>query len=290
MQVNWSSIEHSSLLEYTIIIGCALLIGFIVSRLLHNIVKRLFHPQYISSEKIDRTTLKFLQNGISFAVFLVVMIYLFLTIPTFKNLGVTLFAGAGVLAAIIGFASQAAFSNIISGIFIVIFKPFRVGDIISVGQTSGVVEDITLRHSVIRNYENRRVIIPNSVISGDTILNSTITDEKVCMHIEVGIAYTANVEKARTILKEIIQKHPFHIDGRTELEKANNEPEVLVRVISLGDYSVGLRAYAWGNNPVEGFQMKCDVLEKVLYRFNTEGVEIPYPYQNVILKNTPPSI
>ena len=122
MQVNWEALGNSTLLKYSLIVFSVFLFGFILSKVLHLIIRRLFNPLLIKSENIDRTTLKFLQNGVSFVVFLVKLIYLFLTIPQLKNVGVTLFAGAGILAAIIGFASQAAFSNIISGIFIVIFN------------------------------------------------------------------------------------------------------------------------------------------------------------------------
>lgn len=74
------------------------------------------------------------------------------SVPALRSLSLSIFAGAGIMAAIIGFASQKAFSNIISGIFIAIFKPFRVDDRIQVGTYSGIVEDITLRHTVIRNF------------------------------------------------------------------------------------------------------------------------------------------
>ena len=85
------------------------------------------------------------------------------SIPSLKNLGTALFAGAGVMAAVKGFASQAAFSNIISGVFVILFKPFRVGDIVQLTNgLKGKVTDITFRHTVIKDYENRRIIIPNS--------------------------------------------------------------------------------------------------------------------------------
>ena len=124
-----------------------------------------------------------------------------MTIPKLKSLGVTIFAGAGILAAIIGFASQAAFSNIVSGIFIVIFKPFRVGDIVKISNLySGIVEDITLRHTVISDFENKRLIIPNSVISAETIHNSNILDNKICNHIWYGISYDSDVDLATSII------------------------------------------------------------------------------------------
>ena len=101
-----------------------------------------------------------------------------------KSLGTALFAGAGILAVIVGFASQKAFANIISGIFILISKPFKMSDIIEFTDgKKGVVEEITLRHTIIKDYENRRIIIPNSIISEETIINSNIQDEKIRKHI-----------------------------------------------------------------------------------------------------------
>lgn len=96
-------------------------------------------------------------------------------IPALKTLSVSLFTGAGILAAILGFASQQAFSNIVSGIFIVIFKPFRVGDRLEIRNTiTGMVEDITLRHTVLRSPENKMIFIPNSVIQQEIIINADI--------------------------------------------------------------------------------------------------------------------
>jgi len=139
---------------------------------------------------VSPTTYVFLKNSISFILYSVGIFWIFYNIPYFKTLGSALFAGAGIFAAVIGFASQKAFSNIISGLFILIFKPFRVGDIIEISANSkGVVEEITLRHTVIRDYEFRRVVIPNAIISEQTIINSTITDEKIRKHIEIGISY-----------------------------------------------------------------------------------------------------
>ncbi len=94
-----------------------------------------------------------------------------------QTISTGIFASAGIFAAIIGFASQQAFSNIVGGIFIVIFKPFRVGDFIQVGTNIGNVEDITLRHTVIKDLQNKRIIIPNSVISTETIVNNHIEEK-----------------------------------------------------------------------------------------------------------------
>jgi small conductance mechanosensitive channel len=136
--------------------------------------------------KVDPTRYNFLKNAVGFIVYLIAVIIIFRSISALRDYGTTLLTGAGILAAIVGFASQSAFSNIISGIFLVIFKPFSVGDRVRVGQLyTGDVEDITLRHTVIKDFENRRIVIPNTVISNETIINSTLTDEKICIFLEL---------------------------------------------------------------------------------------------------------
>ena len=190
------------LVKYSIISLIAFLVAFIVSKVLRILISRFIN---LSSNKlkIDPTQFNFLKNAVSFFVFLGAIIFIFYTIPKLKTLSITLFAGAGILTAVALFASQQAFSNIVSGIFIVIFKPFRVNDIVDIGNLpKGRVEDITLRHTVIRSYENRRMIIPNSTISSEIIVNSSIIHEAICNFIEMGISYDSDMDKAMEIMKK----------------------------------------------------------------------------------------
>ena len=123
------------------------------------------------------TSLKFVTNSIKFIFFLIAFVLIFGTVPFLRRQATLIFSGAGILAAIIGFAAQAAISNLIAGIFIVIFKPFRIGDYIKLDKERvGIVVDITLRHTVINTFENKRLIIPNSIISTESILNHTIEE------------------------------------------------------------------------------------------------------------------
>ena len=196
-----------------------------------------------------------------------------------------LFAGAGIMMAILGFAAQQAFSNIISGIFIVIFKPFRVGDLIKVGSLEyGFVEDITLRHTVITNFQNKRIIIPNSIISAETIVNDTIEDTKVCRWIEIGISYDSDIDHATSIIQEEAIKHPRCIDVRTQKEKEKGVPQVIVRQISFGDFSINLRAFVWTKTSIEAYQMHSDLNQSIKKRFDKEGIEIPFPYRTIVYK------
>jgi small-conductance mechanosensitive channel len=202
--------------KYTFITVLTLLIAFIISKILRIILSKFLK---ISSTKlkIDHTQFNFLKNAVSFFVFLGALIFIFYTIPALKILSITLFAGAGILTAIALFASQQAFANIVSGVFIVIFKPFRVNDTVDIGSLpKGRVEDITLRHTIIRNFENRRmiIIIPNSVISSEIVVNSSIVDESICNFIDMGISYDSDIDKAMEIMKREAMAHPNFVDHR----------------------------------------------------------------------------
>jgi small conductance mechanosensitive channel len=270
--------------KYGLIIVGALVAAYILSKILRTLFTKFL--QLASSKlNVDPTHYSFLNNLISFVIYLGAFIFIFYTIPGLRALGVTLFAGAGVAAAVILFASQQAFSNIINGIFIIVFKPFRVGDIIKVGTLNiGKIEDITLRHTVIRDFENRRIIIPNSVIGSETLINSSIRDELICNFVEFGISYDSDINKAIQIIRDEAMKHPNYVDNRTREEKKNNVHPVMVRVIGFGDSSVNLRAFIWTRDHTSGFILKCDLFKSVKERFDREGVEIPFPYRTIVYK------
>ena len=234
--------------------------------------------------KVDVTQFTVFKHFMSALIYVIGFGAAIYAIPSLKTLSVSLFAGAGVLAIIVGFASQKAFSNIIAGIFIAIFKPFRVGDIIKFGDKIGVVEDITLRHTVVRNFENRRYIIPNSTISDETIENFNIGEEKTCRYLEFGISYDSDIGKAMKIIQEEAMKHPDFFDNRSSDDKKNKVPAVVVRVLGFGDSSVNLRGWAWARDPGAAFRMGCDLNKIIKERFDREGIEIPFPYRTVVMK------
>ncbi len=272
------------LMTYVIVPLGIILMAFIVTKVFRGLMQRYFEKSS-AILRVDITRYKFFKNAVSFIIILVALIIIFHTIPELRALGVTLFAGAGILAIIIGFASQAAFANIISGLFIVTSKPFRVGDYIKItDEFFGTVEDITLRHTVIRNNENRRIIIPNSVINNQTIINSNIIDEKVCSLIELGISYDSSIDLAIRIIQDEVMKHPLFVDNRTDEQKAANEPQVVVRVMGFGESSVNLRAYAWAGTSFDAFVLRTDLFKLIKQRFDREGIEIPFPYRTIVMK------
>lgn len=272
-------------------IGIIVVVSYLLVQLGKAIIRRSIRRTYSDPDDDDAkvTGLKFLYNTLSFLVYSVAVIAIIYSIPPLKNVGATLFAGAGIFAAVLGFASQQAFSNIIGGIFLVIFKPFRVGDLIKVGQLDeGYVEDITLRHTVIRDFENKRIVIPNSMISSETIHNSHLKDERVMNRIHFGISYDSNIDTAISIIKKQIMAHPLHRDYRTYIEKEENKPVVDVRVVEWSGSQVTLRAYVWTESQEEGFLLKTDLLYSVKKEFEAKGIEIPYPHRTIVYKNNEP--
>ncbi len=269
-----------------------IIIVVIVAWLVAKIIKMAINRQVKKSSvdmNMDPTKFYFLKNAVNAIMAVVAIIVIFYSIPSLRNLGISLFAGAGILAAIVGFASQQAFSNIVGGIFLVIFKPFKVGDVIRVGDHFGLVEDITLRHTVINSLENRRIVIPNSTISDETILNSSLNDEMICAFIELGISYDSDIDRAFSIMVEEAMKHPSYIDNRTHEQKEAGMPSVVTRVLGFGDSSVNLRAQVWANDHLTAFNMKCDLYKSIKERFDREGIEIPFPYRTIVYKDQPKS-
>jgi small conductance mechanosensitive channel len=263
------------------IIILTLVIGYLFSK----IFSRFIHKSSIALNN-DPTNYKFLGYMISAMIYIVGFSLAIYKVDSLRAVASSMLAGAGIFALAIGLASQQALSNVVSGIFIIIFKPFRLGDRLKIRDNlAGIVEDITLRHTVILDFENKRIIIPNSVISDEVITNSDFIDDKICRWVDMSISYDSDVKKAKKIMEEEVLKHPLHIDPRNNIEKENGEPIVSVRVLSLTDFSVNLRAWAWAVNSSDAFAMGCDLLESIKERFEAEGIEIPFPHRTIIYKN-----
>lgn len=239
----------------------------------------------VRTKHIDPTSYVFATKLITAIIFIIGISFALIQIPEMKTLGHSLLAGAGILSLVAGLASQQALSNIMSGFLIVIFKPFKINDRITFNQTyTGTVEEINLRQVVLRDFENNRIVVPNSVISSNVIVNTNLNDTRICKMIELGIGYNSDIAQALKIMEEEVLKHPLHIDNRTEEDKENNVPEVIARVTALGNSSITIKVWAYSDNASNGFIMYCDLLRSIKERFDKENIEIPYNYQNVIIK------
>lgn len=268
----------------TFLIKGALIYLFV--RVITAIVKYLFLRSQRRQGKIvlDETKLGFVRQIIVTAIYIIGVAAFLSLIPGMEKVSNSILASAGIMAMAVGLASQEALSNIVGGLFIIFSRPFKVGDFIQVDSVIvGTVMEITLRHTVIRNAENRMILIPNNKINSSTIINSSYGDTATCSFIEVGVSYTTDLDKAIDVMRDEIMRHPLLIDKRTDAEKADGTPQVVIRIINLGDSSVTLRAWAWAATTGNAFALKCDLLKSIKERFDAENIEIPYPYYNQIV-------
>jgi len=223
-------------------------------------------------------------------IYLIATILIAIAIPALRNIATAAGASAGVLALIAGVASQEGISNIVGGLFIAFFKPFRIGDIVKIGDnTMGRVEDINLRHTVINDFKNIRIVIPNAIVNKENICNYYMIESKNCEWIEIGISYNSNIDKAISVLQEICESHPYCMDVRSEKEKEKGAPIVDVQVVGLGDSAVNLKAWVWSASYKTGFKMRNQLYKSIKEGFDREGIEIPFPHSSVVFKNAVPT-
>ena len=238
------------------------------------------------TEKEDPTAMKFLRYIAVFAVYTIGMLIALLAFPSLKGVAQTALGGAGVLALIAGVASQEALANLVGGVFIIFFKPFKVGDIIKITDTMvGTVVDITMRHTVLRSFDNKMIVIPNSMINKEKLTNYNLFDLRICERLEFGISYESDLVLAKKIMREEGEAHPLILDKRSPVDILDGKPVVRTALVSITDSALIIRAWCWALNYSDSFNMRCDLLESIKNRFDAEGIEIPYPHQTIVFKD-----
>lgn len=206
--------------------------------------------------------------------------------PPFQNILKLVAASGGISVVIIGFAAQEAAANFVSGLMITVFKPFKIGDLIKVnnGQLVGTVSDITLRHTVIKTYENTKIIVPNSEMNKATLENVTAVGDQKANFLELEIGYESDLDMAMKIIEEEVRKHPNFMDIRSAAEKKKKQPAVVTRLIAFGESGLQLKTTVYSKNNAEGFAMLSDLRIAIKRRFDQAGIDIPYPHRTIVYK------
>lgn len=200
------------------------------------------------------------------------LIYFIGILIAFSKIGLDLapvLTGFGVAGIIIGFALQDTLSNFASGMMLLIYRPFDVGDLVEAGGVSGKVSSMSLVNTTIKTFDNQIIILPNSKIWGDVIKN--VTHERLRrVDMVFGIGYEDSIEKAEKILAEIVDAHPA----------ALKKPEPNIRVHVLGASSVDFIVRPWVKTD-DYWDVYWDVTREVKLRFDKEGISIPFAQQDV---------
>ncbi|MFT5395773.1 MAG: small conductance mechanosensitive channel [Gammaproteobacteria bacterium] len=198
----------------------------------------------------------------------------FVVIAALSQLGIQTTSFVAIIGAAglaIGLALQGSLANFASGVMIIAFRPFKVGDFIEAGGVAGVVEGIQIFSTQMRTGDNKAIIIPNAGITGGNITNYSAKDTRR-VDMVFGIGYGDDIKKAKDILMELI----------TDDERILKDPEPLVAVSELGDSSVNFVVRPWVNS-ADFWGVKFDYTEAVKLRFDKEGISIPFPQRDVHL-------
>lgn len=170
---------------------------------------------------------------------------------------------------VIGLALQGTLSNFASGLLLLFYRPFDVGDAVDAGGTTGKVDSMNLMSTVIRSWDNKVMIVPNNSIWANIITNITRTSNRR-VDLVFGISYSDPIEKSQAILEKILKDHPDVLD----------DPEPLVRVFELGDSSVNFIVRPWVK-PENYWEVYWSITRKVKEEFDKQGVSIPFPQRDV---------
>ncbi|WP_459192119.1 mechanosensitive ion channel family protein [Halosimplex sp. J119] len=172
----------------------------------------------------------------------------------------------------IGFAMQDVLKNFVSGVFIFTDKPFRIGDWIEWDDYAGVVEDISLRVTRVRTFDNELLTVPNSNLTDDVIKNP-VANEQLRMKFVFGIGYEDDIDEATEIILDEADNH----------EGILADPEPSVRLTELADSYVGLQSRFWIDNPSRSdfVRIQGEYVTAVKERFDEAGINIPYPQRDI---------
>ena len=241
------------------------LIGRWAARLLADLSARL-----MDKAKVEKTLSVFAKNIIYWALFI------FVCIAALNKAGVETTSFIAILGAAglaVGLALQGSLANFASGVMIILFRPFKVGDFIAAGGTMGTVEEIQIFCTILNAPDNRREVVPNSKIMGDNITNFSAI-EKRRIDLVFGISYGDDMKKAKEVLMDVVKANP----------KVLADPAPVVAVSELGESSVNLVCRPWVR-PGDYWDVYFSTVEEGKRALEKAGITIPFPQRDVHLYN-----
>ncbi len=212
--------------------------------------------------KMEETMQLMIRRLVSATIYILGLMLVILQIPQLHSLATAMLAGAGIAGLAIGFAAKDSLSNFTSGVFIAIFQPFRVGDFVDFKGDYGQVEDLTLRHTVIRTWDNRRIIVPNSTMSTEPIINWSIREPQITWTVDFDLKKASDIDRARDIILERARSHPMVLKDR--------EIQVLLVDSKYSELTLRLEFQVPGRNVAK--TVGCEIREAVAKEFEAEGI------------------
>ena len=200
------------------------------------------------------------------------LVFWIMDVSALKRVAVGIFASAGVVGIALGFAAQTTMANLVSGIIIAFAQPIRLGDNVRVDGEYGAVESIGLFYTLIRTWDNRRLVIPNKILSDQTIRNYTLVDARMPALVVLRLDYDADVEAVRTVLLEEARAHPLFLP----------DPEPSVQVVDADEFGVSVRLAAWAASQSDAWTMAVQLRESVVRRLAASAVPVGVRWSRIV--------
>lgn len=201
-------------------------------------------------------------------------------VSVFRQVGVAMFASAGVLGVALAFASQTTAANLVSGILIAFAQPLRLGDRVEVEQEQGSVEEIGLLYTTIRTWDNRRVLIPNQLLSSRVIRNYSVRDPRSPAVVTFGLSQDADLDWVRSMAIEEARAHPDYLD----------DPAPSVDVVAVDEGGMTVRLVTWAVDRPHAVDLTVALRERVVRRLTEAGVSMGPAAPAPIPAPAPPAI
>ncbi|MFY0664595.1 MAG: mechanosensitive ion channel [Natronospirillum sp.] len=245
-------------------IGLAIIV-FLVGKWLVSIVsKRL--SSVMTKARLDPMLVVFLGNIINAVLLLVVVVAALSQLGIETTSLVALLGAAGIA---VGLALKDSLSHFAAGVMIILFRPFKAGDYVEVADTGGTVMKITVFSTELKTPDAKQVIVPNGSIFGSNVVNYSAMDTRR-IDLIIGIAYDADMKKAKNVIMEVLKAHPSVLP----------EPEPLVAVSELADSSVNLVVRPWVNTP-DLWPTRFALIEQIKEALDANDITIPFPQMDV---------
>jgi len=260
---------HQYIIPWGIKIIAAILIYVIGRWIAKFVVKSVV--KIMERSNVDESLRKFAGSIIN------AVLTIFILIAAIEQLGVdttsimAIFAAAGLA---VGLALKDSLSNFSSGVMLIVFKPFKLGDLVTAGGSTGVVENIQIFNTIMRTGDNQEIIIPNSHIYGGSIINMSKRDTRR-VDLVIGIGYDDNIAKAKQLIDEIVSNNALIL----------TDPAPTVMVLELGESSIDLAVRPWVNTG-DYWGVRADLLQTIKETFDENGISIPYPQRDIHMINS----
>jgi len=260
MNFDWSKYFNAEMIEKFLRIGIILVVGLIIIYTIAHIVKKLL-PQKLSQQR-KMIINRFVQYSGFITLLLIVVSELDINLNA-------IFGAAGVIGIVVGVASQTSIGNIVSGFFLVSEKSFEIGDLIRIGDKTGVVYSIDLLSIKIKTFDNLLLRIPNQTVISSEVTNVTRFPIRR-LDFEINVAYKEDLEKVKQVLLRVVKRNPLCLD----------EPEPIIVFKTFGPSGINILLGVWFEK-TNYLKVKNSVFQEIKTAFEAEKIEIPFPHVSI---------